>query len=399
MDEQKILTLASQLVVAGITNNEEEINLIASQLAAALQQKNEEHAQSVSDNDYGFFLKFSSEEILKMPKKFKKEFRAQGSTVHITVRLSGKSNRNYVIRYRRHGYDVYASSNNLDEAKRKFIERLNEADKCGGKVKSEYPTTFNEFALYFFEKFWKRKVTTKTYSGEMNRYKNHIQPYFASAPLKKITPSSCQTLIDNLTSRGIGKTADEVYSTLNKIFKAAIKHHIIELNPLDMVVHFQHAKVSGVVLTKEEEEKLIAESAGTAYQLMFAVALYTGMRPNEYKTARIEGEFIISVNSKQKDGKVHYKRIPITPMLKPYLEGVTELKFYNLNDMRIRFKKILPNHSLKDMRKTFNTRCHECKVDDVARKEFMGHSLGTLDNTYTYLSDEFLLAEGSKIKY
>ena len=54
---------------------------------------------------------------------------------------------------------------------------------------------------------------------------------------------------------------------------------------------------------------------------MFAVGLYTGMRPNEYETARLEGDFIVAVNSKRKNGKVEYKKIPITPMLKPYLIG------------------------------------------------------------------------------
>ena len=132
---------------------------------------------------------------------------------------------------------------------------------------------------------------------------------------------------------------------------------------------------------------------------MFAVALYTGLRPNEYKTARIEGDFIVAVNSKRKNRKVEYKYIPITPMLTPYLVGVAVLHFYNLGDIRKKFKSILPNHTLKDLRKTFNTRCHECGVSDVARKKFMGHSLGKLDETYTELSKEYLLSEGNKLKY
>ena len=52
-------------------------------------------------------------------------------------------------------------------------------------------------------------------------------------------------------------------------------------------------------MTKDEERKLLEVTAGTPYQLMFAVGLYTGMRPNEYKTAIIEGEFIVANNSKR----------------------------------------------------------------------------------------------------
>ena len=71
---------------------------------------------------------------------------------------------------------------------------------------------------------------------------------------------------------------------------------------------------------------------------MFAVALYTGLRPNEYATARIEGAFIVAVNSKRKTKKVEYKKIPITPMLRPYLDGVQELRFYVPQRIREKFR-------------------------------------------------------------
>lgn len=132
---------------------------------------------------------------------------------------------------------------------------------------------------------------------------------------------------------------------------------------------------------------------------MFAVGLYTGLRPNEYKTAIIEGDFIVANNSKRKNGKVELKRIPINPMLKPYLGGVTDIKFVRLEAMRMKLKQILPNHKLYDLRTTFYTRCMECGVAEVAIKKFVGHTLGGLADTYTDLSDTFLLKESEKLNY
>lgn len=74
-------------------------------------------------------FKFTNKEILKMPKQFRKEFRTAGCTAHVLKRRSGKNNWNYMISYRKNGYYIVAFSNNLEEAKRKFIEKLLIGDK------------------------------------------------------------------------------------------------------------------------------------------------------------------------------------------------------------------------------------------------------------------------------
>ena len=345
------------------------------------------------------FWKFSAKEILSMPKTFRKEFRTEGCTAHVRKRRSGKNNWNYEIRYRRNGYNITVSSNYLDEAKRKFIEKLHYIDKHGTEKENTVPSTMDAFSMYFFENFHKRKVAQSTYRIALNQYKNHVLPHFGDMPIKKITPKKCQELLDKIDASGISRTTDDIFSMLNVIFKAAVKHALIEHNPMDMVFHKKHEREHGTALSKDEEKKLLDSMKGTPYELMFAVALYTGMRPNEYKTAKIEGKFIVARNSKRKGGKIEYKKIPIHPMLSPYMQGVEELKFCNEDTLRDKFRKLFPERRLYDLRTTFYTRCQECGVSPVARDTFVGHSLGELGNTYTDLSDEFLYAEGQKIKY
>ena len=405
MDKQRLLELASALVHAGLTNKDEEILKISGELAAVMGRTEsgsggaELSAPPPEEKDKaGYFLNFTKQEILKMPAKFRKYFIAADKLVHVRRRKRNKKGYyTYEARYRCGEYNISVSSTNPDKLVEKFIEAVHVVE-TGNELRN-VPTNFHQFATYYFETFWRRTVTAETYKNEMNRYKNHIRPRFGELLIKKITPAMCQQLLDGIVSKGLGKTADEVYGRLNQIFNAAIKHGLIKHNPLDLVVFTTHERKHGKALTKAEEKYLLEATAGTPWQLMFAVALYTGLRPNEYATARIEGAFIVAVNSKRKTKKVEYKKIPITPMLRPYLDGVQELRFYVPQRIREKLRELMRGHTLKDLRETFNTRCIECGVNEYARKLFMGHSLGTLGNAYTDLSDEFLIQEGNKINY
>ncbi|MBQ8658072.1 MAG: hypothetical protein IJ506_02970 [Clostridia bacterium] len=341
-------------------------------------------------------LKFTNEEIRQMPKTFKKEFRAEGCTAHIRKRPCGKETFTYEIRYRRNGYNITITDKNLENGKRRFIEALKMAEET--KQYGNIPYTFNAFSNYYFQKFRIHKVTPQTFKKDMSRYNLYLKPYFKEKPLKRITPDDCQRLLDDIKATGKSKTTEEIRALLMVIFKMAIAHHLINHNPLDVVFYTKHENEHGEALTKEEERILFTALADNLYRSAFALALYTGLRPNELKTAKIEGKFIVAINSKRKNGKIEYKKIPITKMLAPYLEG-RKLNIPCYRYMREKVKEILPNHKLYDLRTTFYSRCKECGISEHAMKEFVGHSLGKLGNAYTDLSDVFLLREGEKFAY
>lgn len=351
-----------------------------------------------SENTTKEKLEFTEKEINKMPKKFRSEFRVEGCTARIYKKKFSNKGYGYEIFYRRNGYNVYASHTNLETAKQKFIEKLKTASKVE-KTSKGIPTTFNSFATYYFENFRKKKVAAKTYQNDLLRYNKYLKPYFEEKPLTKITSLECQNLIEEIADAGKGKTSEELYSLMSIVFKGAIAHSLLTKNPLDIIVRKKHEREHGSALTKEEEKKLFEATTGTAYQLMYAIALYTGLRPNEFETAKRDGDFIIAINSKRKNGKIEYKKIPITPMLKPYIKDIQEFTFYKPYTLREKFNSILPNHILYDLRTTFYSRCTECNVSERAQKLFVGHSLGELGNAYTSVSDEYLLKEGEKLKY
>ena len=360
-----------------------------------------ESNEAIGESDGGSeMLVFSRKEIDSMPRTFRKQFRCKGITAHVHKRRSGKHNWNYEIRCQVNHQKINVSSNNLEEAKQKFIRRLQEVESGVASPKTNgIPSTFDKFSNYFFEKFYKRKVCDETYRVTLSNYRNHVLPHFGDMPLASITADKCQELLDKLIAEDKVRTEENVFSMLNMLFKAAVKHTVMKHNPMDMVFHTKHEREHGKALTKDEERELLEQTAGTPYQQMFAIGLYTGLRPNEYKTAYIENGFIVANNSKRKNGKVELKKIPITPMLAPYVKEGDSLSFYRLEQIRHKFNGILPNHKLYDLRTTFYTRCVECGVAEAAIKKYVGHTLGGLADTYADLGDDFLRREGQKLSY
>lgn len=330
-----------------------------------------------------------------MPKTLRNEFRADGCTAHITKRKSGKNNYCYEIRYRRNGYNVSVSSTSLTTAKERFIEALKQAQPY---QLNTVPDTFNAFAEYYFTNFYAEKVKANTYANVQRVYKLHIKPHFGETKVKKITPALCKALVDKFQADGHGRTAQEVYSIMSIVFGSAIAHGLIDRSPLAIVPAPKHQRVNGTVLTADEERLLLATEQADKRQ-SFAILLYCGLRPNELATAKLDGKFIVALNSKQKNGVVAYKKIPITPMLAPYITGET-LSLCSYKILYPHIKRVLPNHTLKDTRTTFATRCQQCGIPADVVRMYMGHSLGgVLGKSYTKFTDSYLYEQGQKLLY
>lgn len=330
-----------------------------------------------------------------MPKNIKRLLILDKKRCRLRTHPSGKNTVTYEIRFRRDGYEISASGKTIELAKANFLSKCKAADIKEKNTPSKVPTTFNAFANYYFKTFRAEKVTAATLKNDNARYKKYLHPTFKEQPIKKITPSECKKLLDKVKSQGKGKTADELHSLLNVIFKSAIAHAIIDRNPLDTILHIQHERKSGTALTREEEQALKSALKGSKYLTAFMVMMYCGLRPNELKSAKIQDNFIIAENSKRKNKKVAYKKIPIIKALKPFI--VEDFSKPTPYTMREYIKKILPNHILYDLRTTFYTRCDEFNVSAAARDEFVGHSNGALTNAYRNLSDNYLLEESKKL--
>ena len=371
----------------------EHIETDIAQVIGAIKATIYKQKQNAKEDNCG--VKFTQQEVNLMPKAFRKEFRVDGCTARIRKKQNSKKSFSYEIRYRRNGYNVCASAPSVEEAKRKFIEKLKRAEKMQGLPATS--SKFEDFAQRFFEDYYVEKVAPSTFTNVQSIYKRWVLPTFAGRDITKITPTECKRLLDDIKAKGFAKTTDDVHTVLNQIFKYALAYGILQRNPLAIIPYKQHERVNGKRLTPEEERLLLDKSA-PKFKCFFAIYLYCGIRPGELNTVRIEEPFIVCQNTKQKGQKYAEKKIPITHNLRRYLDEQFLTEIPSINHIRVQFRAILPNHSLKDCRRTFNSRCKERGVNEDVRKLFMGHSLGgKIALAYTEFTDEFLLAEAQKL--
>ena len=84
------------------------------------------------------------------------------------------------------------------------------------------------------------------------------------------------------------------------IFKAAIAHGVLSKNPLDLVIHLKHDRKHGKALTKAEEKQLLELTAGSEYQLMFAITLIQGYALMNPKRQSVMAILLLQTTAKEK---------------------------------------------------------------------------------------------------
>lgn len=342
-----------------------------------------------------------TKELKRMPKKFIEIFNREWFEKHLRRKPSGI----YEIRFMLNGNAISGAGKTVDIAAENFIKRL----AAIGSEKKKNTTKrmlFCEFAEKWFKLIKKPVIKPDTYSNYFNVYCVHIQPYFKSKYIDGITAMQIQPLLLKLERKKIYTTLRHVKLILTQIFQSAVGERLIPFNPMDGVHVLKHQAKKSEALSIDDEFKLI--STDCCYRLSFIILLFGGMRRGELHTARLEDGFIIVANGKIKAGREQTERkIPITPMLARYLEGVSKKEFKEAvsvtPDVLSRaFKtKVCANHHLHELRHTFITRCQECGVPREVVSVWAGHAADkTMTSTvYTHFSDEFMRNEGKKVDY
>ncbi len=347
-------------------------------------------------------VKFSEKEITQMAETFKREFIGNGLAAHVIKKPSGKKTFCYEIRYRRNGYNIVASSTNLVEAKRKFLQKTLPGEIEKYKINKQ-PTGFSELQEIFDE--WIEYKRGSVLEKELQRF----QADFDSLPikLKKMHVENIRTVdISRVMKELAPRKYEQMRTVFNGIFKYAIASGVISHNPMGLIPFRRAERVAREALTKAELfaffGRICAEEYAPIRQGAYLLYFF-GLRPCEVdESTHREGDFLIARNRKRKNGKIEYKKIPIPKQAEDLIDWSAPLTFGCSAWMRNKlFNAALGNGNKTAycLRHTFCTLCQE-KVRQEIVEIWMGDSPQRLvGKIYTHFSDEFMRSQMDLITF
>lgn len=271
---EELINLSAQLLLA---KNKSELLGISEQLtriAADLARTTEQREQSTSG-----FLKFTQKEISKMPKTFKKEFILNGAVAHVIKRPSGKRTFIYEIRYRRNGYNISASAKSLEEAKKKFIDKLSDPRAKIAPTRKSRRLVANIADEWLSCKTNVSPSTIKCYRSHLDR---HILPAIGRMDIADVHSADLLKVME--CADGMPRMYEELRTVLNSVFGYAIDNGIITYNPVRLVPFKRAERKSGTALSTDEIRTFLRcltlpDFNDVRPQLL--LELYCGLRPCE----------------------------------------------------------------------------------------------------------------------
>lgn len=210
---------------------------------------------------------------------------------------------------------------------------------------------------------------------------------------KKIAEISLDELQNLVSQQSAGMQALTI-NYLHQVFQYAFTRDIVKKDSSRYLHKTAETETKRNPFTAEEVRAIwnLPESEVRNKAL---IMLYTGMRVGEFETISEIHENYIIAGEKTAAGK--NRIIPLHTKIRPLIDTP---RVWTSNK-GVEFKRLFPNHSPHDCRRTFISRCVECGIDGTVARKITGHAGKDVhENIYTFLNDpDFLCREIEKIYY
>lgn len=142
---------------------------------------------------------------------------------------------------------------------------------------------FDEYLDQWLEMVVKTRVRERTYDDYSGIIERHIKPALGKKRLADIGAFDIQKLYSSMQSKGLsGKTAKGAHILIKDALRQAVAWEKIRLNPADKVDAPKVTKREMHAMSPEQARAFLKATEGDRNGPMFAFALTTGTRPEEY---------------------------------------------------------------------------------------------------------------------
>lgn len=161
------------------------------------------------------------------------------------------------------------------------------------------PLTIGEYLDKWLQTAARRRVTERTFTGYEWLLKNYVRPSLRQMRLSDLRPLDVQKLYTHMLAPklmdkeqpqpgityGLGLSARTVrytHAVLSSALKQAVKWQLLAHNPAVLAELPRQERREMKAFTPEEAMRFLVEAGTDQWGVIFAVALATGMRPEEY---------------------------------------------------------------------------------------------------------------------
>ena len=141
----------------------------------------------------------------------------------------------------------------------------------------------NTYLDEWLENAAKPKVSERSYADYRDLLKRYVRDPLGHYRLDQLTPLAIQRLYTSMLERGLSaRTVRYTHTVLSAALKQAVRWRILPQNPAEYVElpHTTHREMRA--LSQEEATRFLNGAKTDRFGLLFAFAMATGMRPEEY---------------------------------------------------------------------------------------------------------------------
>lgn len=284
---------------------------------------------------------------------------------------------------------------------------LLEYNKKPYDVESKSITFAEVHQMFFDEKFsdTSRSYSASSISSAKSSFKNLKAIH--DIPIRQLKTYQLQRVMDECTLKHA--SLELMLMSMKNVYAFALKNDIVDKD-YAKYVEIKHGEEDekGEPFTEEQIKRLWAHKNDKTAQIAL-IMIYSGLRIKELETIKIDVDNnVMYGGSKTRSGK--NRTIPIHPLIKDFVttfdpktfaaDTYRTTKFYPLlNELGIQTSIKGTKHTPHDCRHTFVWLADKYKLDPLAKKMIVGHSLGSDidDNTYGHRTAEELYSEVCKI--